>query len=445
MSKKNCWGELPRLFALGLLTAALVVVGPLAAPAQSAKPTASVNPKTSAIREATAEVLRETSELRQLAVLRPVESGAQSRSEIEQMLVRSLDESSTPEELRASQTVLIKLGLVPPGFRLRPFIISLLTEQVAGYYDPKTQHFYLADWIELDGQKPVIAHELTHALQDQHFNLRRFEKWPKGDSDAELAAHALVEGDATVAMTHYVLRNPATALAMLRAMGGGTSSEQIDKAPRALRESLLFPYERGMAWANHVYRRGGWALVSQAYSELPKSTEQVLHVDKYFAREEPVKVELPDITAALGRSWKLTDRDVNGEWGYYLLLDQFLNAKSDSQKAAAGWGGDRYALYEGARKGEVLIAQLSAWDTDADAVEFFDAYARRTGLRYQSKESEVGGTNRANGAAVEWRTAEGRVVLERRGQRVAILEGVPDRVDARRLMERMWQPPVSVK
>ena len=81
----------------------------------------------------------------------------------------------------------------PVIFEYRSFIIKLLAEQVAGYYDPKGQEFHIADWLELETQKPVMAHELTHALQDQHFNLRRFEKWPDGDSDAELAAHALIE------------------------------------------------------------------------------------------------------------------------------------------------------------------------------------------------------------------------------------------------------------
>src|ERR671914_2448264 len=135
--------------------------------------------------------------------------------------------------MHASEVALKKLGLVPQDFELRPFIISLLTEQVAGYYDPKRQEFFLADWIDLDGQKPVMAHELTHALQDQHFNLKRFEKWPKGDSDAELAAHALIEGDATLAMMQYLGKHPMIALSFLRS-AQETSAEQFKQAPRAL-------------------------------------------------------------------------------------------------------------------------------------------------------------------------------------------------------------------
>jgi hypothetical protein len=220
-----------------------------------------------AVREATVEVLQETSELRKLSILRPVRSGAQSRAEIEQMLIRNLNQSASAEEMHASELVLKKLGLAPADFQLRPFIIKLLAEQVAGYYEPKTQEFYLADWIDIDGQKPVMAHELTHALQDQHFNLRRFEKWPKHDSDAELAAHSLVEGDASFLMMQYIVRNPARQLAFMKSMGATAASatEQIDKAPRVLRETLLFPYYQGMAWVAGVYKQGGWEAVSAAY------------------------------------------------------------------------------------------------------------------------------------------------------------------------------------
>src|ERR1044072_509266 len=202
-----------------------------------------------AIVSMTAEMLRETSELRELSILRSVKSGAQSRSEIERTIIKNLDSETTPAEMHASEVLLKFFGLAPKEFAYRSFLIKLLTEQVAGYYDPKAQQFFLADWIELDGQKPVMAHELTHALQDQHFNLKRFENWPKGDSDAELAAHALIEGDATLAMKFYMDKNLLVMLAFIRSLRGQEDAmEQFKRAPRALRESLLFPYEQGSAW-----------------------------------------------------------------------------------------------------------------------------------------------------------------------------------------------------
>jgi len=396
--------------------------------------------RNAAIIATTNAVLKETSEIRELPILRPVKSGAQSRAEIERMVIKNLDEETTPAEMHATELALKKLGLAPAQFQYRTFIIKLLTEQVAGYYDPKAQQFYLADWIELEGQKPVMAHELTHALQDQHFNLRRFEKWPRGDSDAELAAHSLIEGDATLAMTIYMAKNPLVALAFMRSLGSSsTASEQFKQAPRALRESLVFPYEQGSEWATQLYKRGRWSMVSQAFTELPQSTEQILHPEKYFAHEAPVKIALPEVRNLLGPNWKKVDYDVNGEWSYYLILDQFLNAPAESKRAAAGWAGDRFELYEGPKPGDVFIAQLTAWDTENDAREFFDAYVKRTRRRYETAQAtEITSVQPENGRH-DWKTDEGGVVVALHGSRVLIVEGIPDSVDSKILLKTLWQ------
>jgi hypothetical protein len=405
---------------------------------------AATTTRNAAIVATTVAVLKETSEIRKLAVLRPVKSGGQSRAEIERMVIKNLDEQTTPAEMHATEVALKKLGLAPAEFQYRPFIIKLLTEQVAGYYDTKARQFYLADWIELEGQKPVMAHELTHALQDQHFDLSRFEKWPKGDSDAEMAAHALIEGDATLTMSLYMARNPLVALAFVRSLGStNNSSEQFKQAPRALRESLVFPYEQGAEWATRLYRRGGWSMVSEAFTKLPQSTEQILHPDKYFAYEGPIKVTLPDVRTLLGSAWKKLDYDVNGEWSYYLILDEFLKAPSESKRAAAGWSGDRYVVYERANPADVFMAQLSVWDTEEDAREFFDAYAKRTWRRYPGATvSEIKPEPNAQPAKNEfraWQTNEHGVVLELRGNRVLVAEGIPDDVDSKRLVQTLWQ------
>ena len=400
-----------------------------------AQTAATANAQNAAIVSTTAAMLKETSELRELSILKAVKSGAQSRADIERMIIKNLDSDTTPAEMHAAEVLLRAFGLAPRDFAYRTFLVKLLTEQVAGYYDPKVQQFYLADWIELDGQKPVMAHELTHALQDQHFNLKRFEKWPKGDSDAELAAHALIEGDATLAMTIYMSKNPLVALAFIKSLGGQElAAEQFRRAPRALRESLLFPYEEGSAWATQLYKRGGWEMVSQAFTKLPQSSEQILHADKYFAYEAPQKLALPEFKTILGPAWKRIDYDVNGEWGSYLILDEFLNNQSESKQASAGWGGDRFALYETGKPDEFFIAQITAWDTPTDAREFFDAYAKRTSKRYPDA-VEV----KATEDRMEWQTGSGGVAMELRGSRIAIVEGVPSSTDSQTLLRTIWQ------
>ena len=421
--------------ALALLSLICLVAGTFL-PSGHAQTAGTTPARNAAIVSTTAAVLKETSELRELSILKQVKSGAQSRDDIQRMIIKNLDRDTTPAEMHAAEVLLKAFGLAPKDFAYRAFLIKLLTEQVAGYYDPKAQQFYLADWIELEGQKPVMAHELTHALQDQHFNLKRFEKWPKGDSDAELAAHALIEGDATLAMTLYMARNPLIALAFMRTLNGQeAATELIKQAPRALRESLLFPYEEGSQWATQLYKRGGWEMVSQAFSKLPQSSEQILHPEKYFDYQAPQKLILPEFRRILGRTWKRINSDVNGEWGCYLILDEFLNNTAESKLASAGWGGDRYALYETGKPGETFVAQLTAWDTPSDAREFFDAYAKRTSKRYaEAKERR---TNSANGERIVWETAIGRVAMERRGSRVAILEGIPAKKNVNTLLNMM--------
>src|SRR4030095_2351844 len=215
--------RIPTVAALMVLACVLVLgilAGSQRSAAQRKAPAAMPSrvAKNAAIVATTEAVLKDTSEIRELPILRPVKSGAQSRADIQRMVIRNLDEDTTLAEMHASEIALKKRGLVGADFQYRPFMIKLLTEQVAGYYDPRIQEFFLADWIDLEAQKPVMAHELTHALQDQHFNLRRFQHWPKGDSDAELAAHALIEGDAVLAMTIYMARNPLVALSFRRVM-----------------------------------------------------------------------------------------------------------------------------------------------------------------------------------------------------------------------------------
>jgi hypothetical protein len=278
-----------------------------------------------------------------------------------------------------------------------------------------------------------MAHELVHALQDQHFNLRRFENWPEGDSDAQLAAHALIEGDATLAMSQYVIKNPLRALAFLKSIAqAGAASEELDKAPRSLRETLLFPYQEGMTWARAVHQYGGWSNVSKSFANLPQSTEQILHPEKYFVHEAPVKVSLPDIRMSLGRGWRRIESDVNGEWSFYLIVDQFLKSSPDSKRAAAGWGGDRYAVYENQR-GQVVYISVSAWDTEKEAREFFAAYVKRSRLRYPAAQA-------LSDTAAGWsaRTAEGNVTIEMRGKRVVVIEGLPPSTPSRAILRSLW-------
>lgn len=396
--------------------------------------------------EAANQLLEEVSQLRGLKILSPVKSGAKSRQEIEQEIIRGFEEETTPEEIEATNKTLKAYGLVPKDFNYREFMIRLMTEQVAGFYRPKTKELFIADWNDLEQQKPVMVHELQHALQDQHFNLGRFEKWPNGDGDREMAIHALIEGDATALMYNYQLKPMGGDVTKIPSLAGFADQtlEQAKRekqdvyvsAPMALRESLVFSYIYGAAFVQELLKKRGWAGVSQAFTDLPQSTEQVLHIEKYLANELPIKVTLPDIAKQLGDGWRRIDADINGEFGYTLILAEFIG-KKDARQAAAGWGGDQSVLYENSKTGQLMLTHLSHWDTEKDATEFFRAYMQRTMKRYPTTKP------RATKSETErsFPTPDGEVFVQLRGQSVLVLEGLPaDRLtEATKLVEALWK------
>jgi hypothetical protein len=417
------------------LTLALTVFAQ--APATRRQPSSEGVPGTNAL-------LEEASELRQLKVLRPVKSGTKSRAEIEAMIIKDFQESQSAEETDADRKLLVAFRLIAPDFRYREFLISLLTEQVAGFYEARTKEFFLADWNDPENVKPVIIHELTHALQDQHFDLARFEKWPRGDADRELAIHALIEGDATAVMFNYVLKPSGldvTRLPMLinelaESLGADSSSERekvLASAPPAIRETLLFPYTYGAGFAQQVLRRQKWEGLSRAYTELPESTEQIMHAEKYLTHEAPTKPMPGNIGGVLGSDWKLLTQDVNGEFGYFVILSGEL-AKGEAQKAAGGWGGDRCVLYENTRTRETVLVHLSEWDTVADATEFADAYSRRTSKYYN-------GRSTASSGGLIFSDSRLQTFIERREKKVLAIESLPAALESRlpKVVSTAWQ------
>jgi len=407
--------------------------------------TASLAKPDAAALNSTDEILKIVSRLRSLDIKHNVKSSFKTKDEIEEAVIRDLDENTPLEDFEASQKTLLKLGLIARNFRLRDYVVRLLREQVAGFYEPKTKEFYLAAWLPIADQKRVIAHELVHALQDQHFDLRRLEGWPKGDSDAELAAHALVEGEATLVMIEYDFEQQGLRLDMNKIAAltdnmidqdGDTDSKSypvLANAPKVLKENLQFPYLYGAGFVGAVLRNGTWKALDKTYITLPDSTEQIMHPQRFLVRDKPVKINIPDLTSTLGPSWKKADADVNGEFGYLVALAEFI-PKRTARAAAEGWGGDRYALYENKSTGGLVLVQFTTWDSEKDAEEFFDAYAARTEKRYRlAKQSESASQPRV------YDTNEGLAAIELRGKDVLMIEGVQKRDQLVRVMERAWQ------
>jgi hypothetical protein len=436
------------LFLSATLALALPLVGSPSALAQKSAPPHAANEtaKQAAILIETDAILKEVSKLRGLAVKRPVTSGFRTRPELEHDVIRDLDESTPSQEFESQAKLSIALGLLPPNYKLREEMIKILTEQISGYYNPKTGEFVLTESsnASADEQKIVIAHELTHALQDQHFNLRRFENPPPGDGDRNLAIHCLIEGDATVAMLAYGFKGainiaslPVSLSELMQQMSesglDASKTPAIAAAPKSIRASLLFPYAGGAGFVQALLKKGGWSAVSQAFTDLPETTEQVLHPEKYFAREHAMRITLAPCEKLLGDGWREVAADVNGEFGYRLILGQFLDS-GVAKRAAEGWDGDACRLYENPKSKRSFLVQHTAWDAPEDAQEFFDAYVERTkrqrpGLRLTADASGVAQADAPDGA----------LHIERRGRDVLILEGVPKSSDPATLAERFWK------
>ncbi len=425
-------GFLPRWVGRGAILWLLLFLISLVPAQQRAVP-----PRVAKVLAETKTILQDVSRLRELPIKRPVQSGYRSRKEVEQVVIQDLDASQTPGEFANQRKMLVALGLIPKDYALREELIRVLTEQIAGFYRPKTGEFVLTETMgdnDPDGQRVAIAHELTHALQDQHFNLRRFEKPTQGNSDRDLAIQSLIEGDATVTMIAYALdgrmdiqKLPVSIGTLLENFGvldDAKKSPALTAAPKAIKLSLLFPYAGGADFVQALLRKGGWTQVSQAFTDLPESTEQVLHPDKYFAREHPVAVARPDLATLLGPGWQRLTDDVQGEFGYRLILGEFLDEKQ-ARRAAQGWGGDRSTLYEQPATGQLCLVQVTRWDNPASSQAFFEAYVARTMRRFPERRFD-----RAQPAstAAEAVTSEG-VHIERRGVDVFIMEGLPPTAD----------------
>jgi hypothetical protein len=385
------------------------------------------------------DLLRQVSALRGLRVKGAVARGILSRDEIGLKLRAKLDKEYTPSEIDAEARVLRRLGLLPQSVDYARLLVELLMEQVAGFYDPAARRLYIADWLPLELQRPALAHELAHALQDQHFDLGSFIKPLREDGDRQLARAALVEGEGTALMLEFqaqALRLPLDQLpdlvtqlgeSLLRG-GGMGQSPKFDQAPTFLRETLIFPYFEGLRFIMALRRGATWKRVDEAWRAPPESTEQILHPDRYLAKDAPVKITAKPIAALLpGKEIK---RDVLGELALRILFRSRL-PEPQADAAAAGWGGDRLVAYAGDDGALPVVIDRSIWDTDVDAAEAMTAF-RQLFTKITGASPSEGLTARfldPNGDA--WR-------VERRGKSLLCIWGAPAARDAA-IADEAWR------
>lgn len=319
--------------------------------------------------------------------------GLEPRGEVSQVFVTDaemseriravFEEEVDQEEVERDRRIMVLLGLLEPDLDLFNTYADVYSEQVVGYYSPDDKEMVMSKTSEglSPGDRVTYVHEYTHALQDQHFNLsaadERLEE--EGNGDASAAFDALVEGDATLAMSAYAYVS-LTDEEFDQLGGSDGDSPAFDEAPEFLQAAFLFPYEQGVEFAAQLFEEGGWDAIDEAFRDPPRSTEHILHFEKYLNGEEPLEVTLGELDGALRDDWSEKDNDTLGEFVLFHMLKVFLS-EDRAREAAEGWGGDRYAYYED-DAGQRLLVLSTRWDSELGAAQFYEAYTSEAYVSY---------------------------------------------------------------
>lgn len=349
-------------------------VASAAAPPVAAAP---ATPVTAAQHEDTRRVIeRETAALRELEFKKPVTYKTMPRAALREYLMGKVREQFSAQELRDYERTLATVGFIPEGTDLLDVYLSMFDEQVAAFYVPEERALYTFEeqlWSSnLD--KMFLAHELTHALQDQNYDLLTFPLKLKNNDDRVLATSALLEGDATLLMTRWYVET----------LGSGKMLDDVAQifrqntaklraAPAFLRQMLIFPYQEGAQFVTALYAAGGAKALDEAFRHPPTSTHEILHPEKFLKdRQPPVAVTLPAVAT---NEWRVIGDNVAGEFGVRVLLEQKLSPWQ-SQLVAQGWRGDQFRAYERGTNGPTALVWASAWDDETAAIDFAEAYTK---------------------------------------------------------------------
>ena len=391
-----------RLVGLAVLLAGGIVFA-AQRPAVSFKPFVSARPGISSqtapasspeFIKAADEVLAQMSQILDLPIKEPLKKTLRSKQEVRDYLIREDKEDKKDSERYADDKTLEAFGLIPKGFPLDSFMLDVLTDQVAGLYDPKAKEFYIADWIPADEQRTVMSHELTHALEDQSFHIDSWIKAARPNDDAELARDAVSEGSAMAAMVDYTMLDQKasvrdvpdiTLLIRAGALSEMDKDPNLAKAPIYIRDELLFPYLAGTGFTQQFLKaHTGWQDLHLIFQNPPVSTQQILHPDLYLQGVKPETVTLPGWKGLVPVDWKLLEENTLGEFGVNEVLKQLLD-ENRAELLSPAWKGDRYAVFDDAKsKSSPLVFRL-ALDNPEDAARFFGQYSEALEHKYKTR------------------------------------------------------------
>ena len=353
-------------------------------------------------------VIEEASRVRGLSLKSRLDMSVTDRLELAAALNRELLEEYPRRDSAGEGAVFQALGLIPAETSYEDTIIRLLSESVESRYDQRRKILYIASWLPGSEQKSILAHETTRALQDQNFDIDKIERADLAAQnwDRTLAHQAVFEGDRTVVMLQMALERekrhfsdlPDLAYVMQSWMATTLSPDDASSSvPEFAKKILLFPYGHGASFLQGIWRKSpGWDSINGIYLDLPSSTEQILHPEKYYGvRDDPKPVVPIDPVARLGGAWRAVYRNVLGEFTLGLLLNLHFT-EEHSAKVVTGWGGDSVTYMENETGGKAVFVN-TVWDTGEDAEEFFQAMDSWLQRRFPEGKKE---NERADGFSV---------------------------------------------
>jgi hypothetical protein len=337
-------------------------------------------------------------------------------------------ESAKPEEIQVEEKAMKMFGFLPPEFDLRAATVDLMTEQAAAVYDHKKKRMiFVQGAAPEEMEEAVLVHELSHALADQHFDMRRFlEKGPRSD-ESESARMAVVEGQAMWIMVEAMLNRGGQSLTkdssvlqtMLPMMGKMTASQYpvFEKSPLYMKESLLFPYSAGLMFQQAVIDKLGRDGIAAVLRDPPKNTQQILHPEKYLAHEPVASVELPEFDGRT-KLKKLTDGDV-GEFDFHVLFEQYVS-KKDADRVAPAWRAGRFELLEVKDTKHPVLRWAVLWSSPETAHSALALYQKA-----MEKKSQGLKWTRQSGDRAEGSNQYGSFRIVQVGSRLEAVEGLP--------------------
>jgi hypothetical protein len=413
------------------------------------------------------EILKFASDDTGLPIKREVKRRLTKRDEVQSYIEKNMKEDKDAKRLERSSAVLKKFGLLPRNFDLSSFLVTMLREQVAGYYDVKTKTVNLLNWVDVEQQKPVLAHELTHALQDQSFGI---EKWMKGSTEAAdnkkndpspsdiendeetSARQAVVEGQAMVVLLDYSLaptgktlqESPQIVEALKQGMLVGTAdSPAFRDAPIFLKEELTFPYRYGLDFTSALLQSGGKELAyAGAFKDPPKTTREIMEPETYLAHEKLEPMKMIDMEKDF-KGYEPFDIGAMGEFDVDILVEQYAG-RDEAEAMYPAWRGGYY--FAGRPKADksapIGVLYVSRWSSAAKAAEFAAVYAKSLAQRYLKRQGlGMAGKVAEDAPPVDswrtlrgrhaWLTEEGVVLIEVRGDAVLISESLDDETTKR--------------